>query len=119
MVGYEYLRAQGVEESMAAQGTVYIGVRGNVLAINAATGAEIWRTQVPTADFVNVVLSGGRIFATTRGELHALDPASGRVLWSNQLKGLGMGLVTIAGSNQTPAVAAEERRNQAAADAAG
>ena len=86
---------------MAAQGAVYIGIRGTVLALDLATGTELWRTRVKGAQFVNVALVDGGIYASARGELFALDPATGQILWTNRLKGLGMGLVTIAGSSQS------------------
>jgi outer membrane protein assembly factor BamB len=60
----------------------------------------------------------GGLYAAASGELFALDPATGHILWNNKLKGLGIGFVTIAGSNQTPPAAAELRRRQAQAAAA-
>jgi hypothetical protein len=99
---------------MAGQGTIYLGIRGTVVALDSATGTEIWRTPVKGADFVNVALVDGSVYASARGELFALDPATGTVLWNNKLKGLGMGLVTIAGSSQPPRrdAPASRRRNR-------
>ena len=103
---------------MRGQGVVFIGIRGTVLALDSATGTELWRTPIKGADFVNVALVDGGLYASARGELFALDPETGFILWSNKLKGLGMGLVTIAGSSQAPPGAAELRRRQAQAAAA-
>ena len=94
---------------MARQGAVYIGIRGTVLALDAATGEELWRTSVKGAKFVNVTLVDDRLYAAAAGEMLALDPATGQILWNNKLKGLGMGLVTIAGSSQSSSASAELR----------
>jgi outer membrane protein assembly factor BamB len=104
---------------MAGQGAVYIGIHGTVVALDAATGTELWRTTVKGAQFVNVALVDGGLYASASGELFALDPATGQILWNNKLKGLGLGLVTIAGSVQSPQTSAELRRRQAKAAAAG
>ena len=104
---------------MPGQGRIYIGIRGAVLALDAATGTEIWRTSVKGADFVNVALVDGGLYASARGELSALDPSTGQILWNNKLKGLGTGLVTIAGSSQSAPATMEQRRRMAQAAAAG
>ena len=59
---------------MAGQGAVYIGIRGDVLALDPATGTEIWRTSVKGASFVNVALVDDKLYAATGGEMFALDP---------------------------------------------
>jgi outer membrane protein assembly factor BamB len=100
---------------MAGQDAVFIGVQGTVLALDSATGEELWRTSLRGSDFVNVALQDGKVFASTKGEIFALDPGTGTTLWRNKLKGLGLGLVTIAGSAQVPAAAARQRRQQAGA----
>jgi len=106
---------------MAGQGAVYVGIRGTVLALDSATGAELWRMPVKGAQFVNVAFVDDRLYATAGGEMFALDPATGQILWNNKLKGLGMGLVTIAGSSQASPASAEllRRQAQAAGAAAG
>jgi outer membrane protein assembly factor BamB len=49
-------------------------------------------------DFVNLVLQDGNLYAAASGELFCLDPAGGQIRWHNELKGLGFGLVSIAGA---------------------
>lgn len=97
---------------------LYVGIRGVVVAIDRATGHELWRTSVKGADFVNVAVQDGDLFAAARGELYRLDPSSGEILWHNPLKGLGWGLVSIAGSGQLPPIEEKRRRERAAAAAA-
>ena len=103
---------------MAGPRAVYIGIRGTVLALDPATGTELWRMAVKSAQFVNVALVDDRLYATAGGEMFALDPATGQILWNNKLKGLGMGLVTIAGSGPSQQASAEQLRRQAQAAAA-
>ena len=105
---------------MAGQDKIFIGVRGTVLALDGATGTELWRAALKGAEFVNVALVDGTVLASTKGEIFAVDPATGTVLWNNKLKGLGLGFVTIAGSAQAPpAMAVARQRQAAAAGAAG
>ena len=98
---------------------VFIGIKGTALALDRATGRELWRTDLKGSDFVNMVLDGGDLFATTHGEIFCLDPVTGRIRWNNPLKGLGWGLVTIAApeASSVAAMAAYRRQQEAAAAA--
>lgn len=99
---------------------LFIGMKGTVVALDRATGSELWRTSLKGSDFVNVVLDQGQLYATTKGELFALDPATGHIRWQNSLQGLGRGLVTIATAQSGVTVMEEKRRaDQAAVAAAG
>ena len=51
---------------MAQTGLIFIGIAGNVVALDHATGQEMWRTRLK-GDFVNVVLQDGDLYATTSG----------------------------------------------------
>jgi outer membrane protein assembly factor BamB len=102
--------------------TIYLGVKGSVVAMNSATGEIVWSTSLKAAEFVNVILDGNDLFATTRGEIFCLDPQGGGIRWHNPLKGYGLGLITIAGEGigqNTPAVTAEKRRRDQEQAAAG
>ncbi len=105
---------------MAQTSVIFIGIKGSALALDRATGQEVWRTKLK-GDFVNVVLLVGDLYAATSGELFCLDPASGQVRWHNPLKAMGHGLITIASSGGQQAVVMREKRQQdeAAAAAAG
>jgi len=89
---------------------LYIGIRGTVLAIDRATGQEVWTSSLKGAEFVNVVLDGGQLFAASKGRLYCLDPATGRILWENGLTGMGWGLVSIAQSADGNRGEAEDER---------
>lgn len=69
-----------------SDGRVYaVSGYGVATAVDAATGAEIWRAQgsAPFAGAPTVV--GGRLFAVTNdSELFAIDARTGDVLWTHQ-----------------------------------
>ena len=98
---------------------VFVGIGRSVVALNRATGEQVWATRIKGYDFVNVVLDGGSIFATCCGEIFCLDPLTGKVLWHNPLKGFGTGLASIATENGArsglAAVLAEKQRQDQAA----
>jgi outer membrane protein assembly factor BamB len=99
---------------------VFVGIRGSLVALNRATGEQVWATRLKGYDFVNVVLDGEELFATAAGEIFCLDPLAGDALWHNPLKGFGTGLATIApaggaGSEPAAVLAERHRRAQAAA----
>ena len=63
--------------------TVSIGIKGTVVALDRATGQEVWRSNLRGSDFVNVVLQDADLYATAGGELFCLDPTTGRIKWHN------------------------------------
>ena len=103
---------------MAGNSALFVGVQGTVLALDASTGTEPWKTSLKGRQFVNVTLQGARVIATTKGEVFALDPATGQLLWNNKLSGLGLGFVTVAGAAQVPAIASRKQQDDAAAASA-
>jgi outer membrane protein assembly factor BamB len=107
---------------MKTSDLVFIGIKGSVLALDRATGRQVWATHLKGSDFVNVVLEQGAILAACYGEIFCLDAITGEALWHNGLKGFGRGLTTIA-TEQNPgnghaALAVEKRRRDAAEAAA-
>jgi outer membrane protein assembly factor BamB len=103
---------------MARTSLIFIGIAGNVIALDRGTGQEVWRTPLKGGDFVNVVLLDGALYATAKGELFCLDPVTGNLRWQNALKGLGRGLVTIASSEGQQTVVMREKQQQDEAAAA-
>lgn len=100
---------------------IYAGAAGQVVALDAVTGREVWRTKLKGHGFVTTGLAGERVIAATGGHLFALDPVTGSVLWKNELKGLGYGLISMpgigAGSAIDAAAVEAERRRRASAGA--
>ena len=91
-----------------------IGIGSYILAIDPATGSELWRTKLKSTPFVTILPVGGRIFAGAGGELFCLDKATGQILWNNKLPRLGTGFVSL-GSALDPAAVAMVAASQAAA----
>ena len=107
---------------MKTSDLVFIGIKGSVVALNRATGEQVWATHLKGSDFVNVVVQEGTVLASCYGEIFCLDPLTGNARWHNPLKGFGLGLATIAtepnaGSGNAPALAEKQRRDAAAASA--
>jgi outer membrane protein assembly factor BamB len=80
---------------------VYIGIGSHVVAIQATSGEELWRTKLTHSTFVTISLEGDKLYAGANGELFCLEPSSGTILWHNQLKGLGLGIIAFTGAAQT------------------
>ena len=102
---------------------IYIGIKGSLIALNRATGRQVWATHLKGSDFVNVVLQDGALLATCEGEVFCLDPLTGAGLWHNPLKGFGTGLATIAAelnpaTGNALALAEKRRRDEQVAGAA-
>jgi outer membrane protein assembly factor BamB len=109
---------------MKSSELVFIGIKGSVVALNRATGDQVWVTHLKGSDFVNVVVQNEAVLASCYGEIFCLDPLTGNARWHNPLKGFGRGLATIAtehnpGSGHAPVLAEKRCRDeQAAASAA-
>jgi outer membrane protein assembly factor BamB len=75
---------------------IYVGIKGLVLALDSASGQELWRADLSGSSFVTVVDDGPRVYALAQGEAYCLDAETGSILWHNPLKGCGYGLGCIA-----------------------
>ena len=101
---------------------VFIGIKGSVLALDRATGQQVWATHLKGSDFVNIVVQSETVLVACYGEIFRLDPLTGDGLWHNPLKGFGTGLATMAtegslGSGSAPVLAEKRRRDEQAAAA--
>jgi len=108
---------------MKTSDLVFIGIKGSVVALNCATGEQIWATHLKGSDFVNLVLEDRAVLASCCGEIFCLDPFTGNARWHNPLKGFGRGLATIAttqnpGTGATPVLVEKRRRDEEAASSA-
>ncbi|SPF47544.1 Pyrrolo-quinoline quinone [Candidatus Sulfopaludibacter sp. SbA4] len=102
---------------MSQTGRLFIGIKGTAVALDRASGQEVWRTRLK-GDFVNVVLDNGDLYAAAHGELYCLDPATGQIRWRNELKGLGRGLISIASAGQQTILLQKKKQDDEAAAAA-
>ena len=109
-------------ERMKTSQIAFIGIKGSVVALNRATGQQVWATRLKGSDFVNVVFQDGAVLASCAGEIFCLDPLTGIGMWHNPLKGFGTGLATIAvapgsADSNAPVLAEKRRRDEEAANA--
>ena len=74
---------------------LFIGAQGKVLAFDAETGGELWRSKLKGSGTVLLHRDGEHLYASVSGELWCLDAANGAVRWHNKLKGLGLGIVSM------------------------
>ena len=88
-VGYEPL--EGV--NVSRRGT------GELVALDAATGAKAWTLRFPKPDFGCATVADGVVFTSTfDGEVYGVDSRDGHVLWRASLR---------AGINACPALASD------------
>jgi glucose dehydrogenase len=106
------------------QALIYVGIKSSVIALDAPTGNEVWRTHLRGSDYVSVLWDGEALVAANSGEVWRLDPATGAMIWHNGLKGFGRGMVSLASSRRPTNVgdgdsaAAKRRRDQQTATVA-
>ena len=86
----------------SARTLIHVGIRHSVVALDAETGEEVWRTKLKGHSFAGVFRDGAALYATASGEVFRLDPETGAVLWNAPLKGLGTGLAIVVGAGTTP-----------------
>jgi hypothetical protein len=107
---------------MRTSDLVFVGIKGSVVALDRATGQQLWATHLKGMGFVNVVLDDEAILASCHGEIFCLEPLTGKQLWHNPLKSFGFGLATMAterNPGSSAPVLAEKRQRDEAASAAG
>lgn len=98
---------------------VFLGIGSHAVALDAATGVELWRQKLKSSGIATIGFDGdGNVLAGAGGEVWSLDPSTGAVRWHNKLPRLGHGVVTFA-SSPTGAIAAAVAAAAAAAAAAG
>jgi outer membrane protein assembly factor BamB len=101
-----------------ASGPLYIGLGRHVVAIDRATGAEIWRCRLRSTSYLTITVEPEAIYAGANGELYCIDPATGSIRWHNRLAGLGMSIVAFGSSGATVNAAAAQAAQAAAIIAA-
>ena len=73
--------------------------RGELVALDAATGRHVWARRLPEPDFGCATLADGVVFTSTfDGTVYALDARTGAVLWRASMR---------AGINSCPALASK------------
>ncbi len=74
----------------------FLAATGEMVAVDVATGKQLWSARLPQAPYGGATVSGDLVFTTTfNGKVMALSRADGSVAWTAQLP---------AGSNSTLAI---------------
>lgn len=103
-----------------AEGPIYIGIGGHLVAIDRATGSERWRCKLRSSTFITIAVEKDAVYAGATGELYCIDPSTGTIRWHNRLKGLGHSIIAFGGSSAAVvAAAAMARAAMIAASSAG
>lgn len=75
------------------------GARGEMVALDLATGRQLWAAKLPQMPLGGATVAGDLVFTTTfGGAVAALSRANGSIVWTSQLP---------AGSNSTLAIAGD------------
>ncbi len=85
---------------------VYVGIGSHVVALDAGSGAEIWKRKLKGSNLVTLQVDGDAVLAGVNGEVFCLDAKTGDVRWHNKLKGYGMGIVCFGTTTEVSAAAA-------------
>ncbi len=76
---------------------VFIGLQAKVIALRRDSGEVVWEWKDPSGwgGYMNLYLDGDRLICAVNGYVSCLD-FEGRELWRNPLKGMGVGVTSIA-----------------------
>ena len=69
--------------------SLILGINGYVVAVDKATGDELWRTKLKSSSITVVSSDERQVYAAASGYLYCLNKQTGEKLWVNELKGLG------------------------------
>ncbi len=102
---------------------VFVGFNSRVVALDRYTGEIVWQWKSPKGTgFVTLLLDGDRLIASVQGYTYCLEPLFGQQVWGNPLKGLGVGVASVAsvrgaaiGASGAAAAAAQQQAAAAAA----
>ena len=80
------------EQDAPAPAVLVVGIHGNLVGIDRATGAILWKNGLEEGGYgtVYIALSQGRVFASAGGKrVFAVDMRTGATLWSAETSGYG------------------------------
>jgi outer membrane protein assembly factor BamB len=104
---------------------VFAALNSRVIALDRYDGTIVWTWKSPkSASFVTLLVDGDRLIASANGYIYCLDPVFGQEVWNNPLKGLGVGITSLAsvhgqtGGGGAAAKKAQQARRAAAAGGA-
>jgi outer membrane protein assembly factor BamB len=104
---------------------IFVGFNSRVVALDRDSGQMLWQWRSPKGTgYTTVLVDGDRLIASVSGYTYCLNPLTGEQLWFNELKGLGVGVASIASvwgsvQNIAAAAAADQQRNSSSGSTAG
>ncbi|MEP0848565.1 MAG: PQQ-binding-like beta-propeller repeat protein [Phycisphaerae bacterium] len=105
---------------------LYVGTNHFVVALDPATGEELWRTKLRGSGHghpVAILIQRDHLFVGCFGQAYCLDRRDGQILWHNNLPGTGYHAVVLAmegaaGCGPGALLVADHARREAARAAA-
>ena len=96
---------------------VFVGFNRRVIALDRYTGEMVWWWKAPRSGNPVLLLDRDRLVVSINGYMYCLDPVFGQLAWSNELKGMGLGIPTLASARggSTQSHAHQHAQQQAAA----
>jgi outer membrane protein assembly factor BamB len=101
---------------------LFVAFKARVAALDKHTGKKIWtwRSKNEFGGYVGMLLDGERLYVSVDGYTTCLDALTGKERWHNPLKGMGIGVPSLAmaghpGSYPIGPAAHHERSQSAAA----
>ncbi len=99
---------------------IYAGTGRFVLALDAETGSELWRTRLPSSmsSIVSLMLDGPSLYVGHSGSIYRLSAQTGAIEWTNGLPRTGYNPVMMAAAGVVSSMGAAIAAAQLAANAA-
>lgn len=94
---------------------LYAATSSHVVALDPATGQELWRRKLPKGGgIMTMLLKGDDLYVAGSGYVYCLDRYLGEVRWRNDMKKLGWSLITLAmegasGTGDAGVIAAQQQ----------
>jgi len=75
---------------------VFVGFNRKVVALDRYTGQTVWSWKAPRSGSPVIMLDGDRLVVSINGYMFCLDPVFGQLVWANELRGMGVGIPSLA-----------------------
>jgi outer membrane protein assembly factor BamB len=75
---------------------VFVGLNGQVVALDRDSGRVRWKWQSPKGGgYMTLLPDRDRLVVSAGGYIYCLDPATGKQIWNNPLTGFGCGVASL------------------------
>ncbi|MHC4949132.1 MAG: outer membrane protein assembly factor BamB family protein [Planctomycetota bacterium] len=95
---------------------LFVAFSKNVAALDRYSGEILWQWKIPKGgSYVTLLLDGDRLVVGAYGYIYCLDPLFGQLVWENPMKGLGVGVTSLASTRGAADVSTQQARAAEAA----